>query len=300
MRRESSCAENSMYKTLATILFSVVCTLAFAQRGIDTFKLYFDLNVSALNDNMEKKIDLLVYNDKIITGSKVMIIGYADFLGTEGHNRDLSIKRAESVKSYLVANGVSASDITLCEGKGEIDRTVKEKGGFPADRRVDIVVNNKVGRKNPDKPAGLKKDPGKKKPAITNITEISKLDEGSVFLLRDVYFPPDRHTIKPESITTLERLFAVLEANPKLKISIEGHVCCIKDAPDALDIETSEAHLSVNRAREIYNYLVNKGIDPERLTYAGFGRSHPIVPVEQSDEDREKNRRVEIRITSNK
>src|ERR1700744_2352098 len=91
-------AGNSMYKTLVTILLSVVFVPAFAQRGIDTFKLYFDLNVSALNDNMEKKIDLLVYNDKIITGSKVMIIGYADFLGTEGHNKDLSIKRAESVK----------------------------------------------------------------------------------------------------------------------------------------------------------------------------------------------------------
>ena len=272
----------------------------FAQRGIDTFKLYFDLNISVLNDKMEKKIDLLVFNDKILNGSKVMIIGYADFLGSEGHNKDLSIWRAESVKNYLVQNGVNAGDITLCEGKGEVDRTVKEKGGFPTDRRVDIVVNNKADKKAIGKQLAPKKDTGKKKPVITSIGEIGKLGEGSVFLLRDVYFPPDRHTIKPESNTTLERLFAVLDANPKLKISIEGHVCCIKDAPDALDIETSEAHLSVNRAREIYNYLVNRGIDPQRLTYAGFGRSRPVVPVEQSDEDREKNRRVEIRIISNK
>ena len=280
-------------------MFSVVLTPVFGQKAIDTFKLYFDLNVSVLNDKMEKKIDLLVYNDKIISGSKVMIIGYADFLGSEGHNKDLSIWRAESVKAYLVENGVNASDITLCEGKGEIDRTSKEKGGFPADRRVDIVVNNRVKTNISGLPG---KDTGKKKPIVTaNISEISKLGAGSVILLRDVYFPSDRHTISPESDATLERLYAVLDANPKLKISIEGHVCCINpEAPDALDIETGEAHLSVNRAREIYNYLVNRGIDPQRLTYAGFGRSRPVAPAEKTDEDKERNRRVEIRIISNK
>ncbi len=274
---------------------------AFAQKGIDTFKLYFDLNVSVLNDQMEKKIDLLVYNDKIISGSKVMIIGYADFLGSEGHNKDLSIRRAESVKSYLVQNGVNASDVTLCEGKGEIDRSEKDKGGFPTDRRVDIVVNNRVRKPVPDKPGWPKKDTAKKKSAVTSVSEINKLGEGAVFLLRNVYFPTGRHTIKPESDATLERLYDVLEANPKLKISIEGHVCCIDpQAPDAVDIETGEIHLSVNRAREIYNYLVNRGIDPQRLVYAGFGRSRPVVPVENSPEDEERNRRVEIRVISNK
>ncbi len=278
-----------------------VLTPVFAQKGIDTFKLYFDLNVSVLNDQMEKKIDLLIYNDKIISGSKVMVIGYADFLGTESHNKDLSIWRAESVKNYLVQNGVNASDVTLCEGKGEVDRTQKEKGGFPTDRRVDIVVNNRVKKSIPIKPGLPKKDTGRKKPVITNIGEINKLGEGAVFLLRDVYFPTDRHTITPESNATLERLYEVLEANPKLKISIEGHVCCINPlAPDAYDIETGEAHLSVNRAREIYNYLVNRGIDPQRLSYAGFGRSRPVVPVENTDADKDRNRRVEIRIISNK
>ena len=286
-----------MYKTLLTILFSIVLTPVFGQKGVDTFKLYFDLNVPALSSEMEKKIDLLIYNDKIISGSLVMIVGYADFLGNESHNRDLSIKRAANVKEYLVQNGINPSDITLCDGKGEIDRTVKGKGGFPTDRRVDIVVNNRTRKKGT---GTTRKDSVKKKP-ITNVSELNRLDSGSVFLLRDVYFPPDRHTINPESNGTLERLFAVLNANPKLKISIEGHVCCIsRNAPDALDIETGEAHLSVNRAREIYNYLVNRGIEPQRLTYKGFGRSRPVVVMEYSQEDMERNRRVEIRIIGNK
>ena len=269
----------------------------FGQKSVDTFRLYFERDVPALSSEMEKKIDLLIYNDKIINGSLVMIVGYADFLGSESHNKDLSIKRADNVKQYLVQNGINPGDITLCEGKGQVDRTVKAKGGFPADRRVDIVVNNKVRKKTPDKP---KKDTVRKRP-VTGISEMSHMDAGSVFLLKDMYFPPDRHTIMPESNATLEKLFAVLEANPKLKISIEGHVCCInRNAPDAFDIETGEAHLSVNRAREIYNYLVNRGIDAQRLTYKGFGRSRPVVPVEYTQEDMERNRRVEIRIISNK
>jgi outer membrane protein OmpA-like peptidoglycan-associated protein len=106
--------------------------------------------------------------------------------------------------------------------------------------------------------------------------------------------------MKPESMEALEKLYSVLKNNPNLKISIEGHVCCVRDAPDALDIDTYEPHLSVNRAKAIYNYLVEKGIDPGRLTYVGYGRRRPVIEVEQSEEDAEKNRRVEIRITDNK
>ena len=289
-----------MYKTLLCILFSFILVPAFGQRATDTFKLYFDIGIATLNNGIENKIDALIYNDKIISGSKVMIVGYADFLGSEGRNKDLSMKRAENVKKYLVKYGLNPDDITLCEGKGKVERNgVKDKDGFPSDRRVDIVMNNRTRKKTPatkPKPQLLKDTIAR----VANIEEINHLKAGSVFLLKNVYFPSDRHTIMPDSYETLEKLFQVLQANPNLKISIEGHVCCIKNAPDALDIETNEPTLSVNRAKEIYNYLIGRGIDAKRLKYSGFGRSRPIVPVEITDEDREKNRRVEVRIIDNK
>jgi outer membrane protein OmpA-like peptidoglycan-associated protein len=82
-------------------------------------------------------------------------------------------------------------------------------------------------------------------------------------------------------------------------INIEGHVCCIKDVPDALDIDTYESRLSVNRAKAVYEYLVVKGIDPTRLSYVGFGKKRPIIADEKTEEDAAKNRRVEIRVTDN-
>ncbi len=288
-----------MYKILLTILISFPLFPAFAQRETDTFRLYFDLGVPRLNNVSEKKIDILIYNDKIINGSNIMIVGYADYLGTEGFNKHLSMKRAENVKEYLVKYGINANDIKLCEGKGEIERTgLNDKEGYPTDRRVDIVVNNRTKKKAPEMPkTGIKTE----KVNLANIEEMKKLKPGSIFLLKNVYFPADRHILKPESIETLEKLFIVLRDNPKIKISIEGHVCCISfDADDALDVDTYEPTLSVNRAKAIYNFLVSKGIDAGRLKYQGFGKRKPVVMYERNEEDAEKNRRVEIRIVDNK
>jgi outer membrane protein OmpA-like peptidoglycan-associated protein len=294
-----------MYKSWICILFS--CTLmcsASAQRATDTFKLYFDLNVPVLNEKMEKKIDLLIYNDKIISGSGVTIVGYADFLGSEQYNKDLSMKRAENVRDYLVKYGINQNDIKLCIGRGKVDREgMSDKSGYPIDRRVDIVMNNKTRKKVPAEKVKPEKTPRKDtivKVSITSIDEMKTLKAGSVFQLKNVYFPADRHVMKPESNVTLEQLYVVLRDHPRMKISIEGHVCCIHDAPDALDIDTHEPILSINRARAIYQYLVEKGIEAARLSYKGFGRSRPVVVNELTEEDAEKNRRVEIRVVENR
>jgi outer membrane protein OmpA-like peptidoglycan-associated protein len=246
---------------------------------------------------MENKIDLLIFNDKILSGSRIMIVGYADYLGSEGYNQGLSMKRAENVKKYLVKYGLNPKDIELCLGKGKIERSgLTSREGFPKDRRVDIVVNNGI-KKLATRPPRPAKDT---QVELTDMGDIRKLKAGTTFQLKNVYFPADRHVIKPESYKTLEKLYTVLRDNPGVKISIEGHVCCISPgAPDALDIDTQEPTLSVNRAREIYDFLINKGIDQDRLRYIGFGKRHPIIPFERNEEEAAKNRRVEVRITEN-
>lgn len=290
-----------MYKTALYISFLFASLCVNAQRATDTFKLYFDLNVPTLNQKMEKKIDLLIYNDKIINGSNLTIVGYADFLGSESYNKNLSMKRAENVRDYLVKYGISESNITLCMGKGKIDRAgMTDRAGYAIDRRVDIVVNNKAPKKKetPKYVKKIQKDTPRRV-TITSIEDMKNLKAGSVFKLDNVYFPADRHIMRTESQPALEQLYSVLRKNPKLIISIEGHVCCIRDAPDALDIDTYEPQLSVNRAKAIYRYLSSRGIDSSRLSYIGYGRRRPVIDPEMSEEDAEKNRRVEIRILRN-
>lgn len=274
-----------MHKAVLTLsLLLVLGHTARAQNENDTFKLYFDLNVATLNKAAQHTIDLLIYNDKIMPNSALTIVGYADYLGTEGYNQALSEQRAENIAGYLGQYGISKKNIKHCIGRGEVERKgLSGKEGYPTDRRVDIVVNG-TGNQH----AG----PHKVMPSM----DLSTYQSGQTFVLKKIYFFPESHRVKPESMPVLQTLYNTMIENPKLKIRIEGHVCCIIDYPDAVDMDSHDSHLSVNRAKSIYDYLVEKGISKSRLQYAGYGKSRPIVAHERTEEDADKNRRVEIRI----
>jgi len=82
-----------------------------------------------------------------------------------------------------------------------------------------------------------------------------------------------------------------LENNPEIKIGIEGHT-------DDIGTEEYNDELSVNRAKAVYTWLINKGIDANRLSFTGFGKSRPIFN-KKDEEHRALNRRVEVRINKN-
>ena len=87
-----------------------------------------------------------------------------------------------------------------------------------------------------------------------------------------------------------------MRENPSLVIEIQGHICCIGsgDGPDFDD--NNRNVLSVNRAKAVYEYLVQNGIEKSRLSYAGFGADSKLVWPENTEAARESNRRVEIKI----
>ena len=148
---------------------------------------------------------------------------------------------------------------------------------------------------------GAKKQGGNKVAINTTPSTLQKpidVPAGQTFVLEKIYFFAGRHVVKPESLAELDKLYNALAANEKLTIQIEGHVCCVRNAPDALDEDTHELALSTNRAKYIYHYLIEKGIDEKRLRYRGFGRTRPVVIRELSAEDEDRNRRVEVRVLS--
>jgi flagellar motor protein MotB len=80
---------------------------------------------------------------------------------------------------------------------------------------------------------------------------------------------------------------------------VQGHVCCAeKPNQDGLDDETGDFKLSWNRAQFVRDFLVQGGIEEERVTYRGFAMTRPLVIPETSIQDQVKNRRVEILITA--
>jgi outer membrane protein OmpA-like peptidoglycan-associated protein len=110
-------------------------------------------------------------------------------------------------------------------------------------------------------------------------------------------FVGGRHKILESSLPQLKDLLSALKNNPALKISIEGHVCCLTNDSDGLDFDTNKQNLSYARAKAIFEYLTYSGISAKRMSYKGFGHSKPIFQYpEKSEEEKTTNRRVEIRI----
>lgn len=110
----------------------------------------------------------------------------------------------------------------------------------------------------------------------------------------NIYFYTDTDSLKPESQPDLIRLLATLQDFTDVYIEIQGHM----NYPISRPATPYQKHycysLSYRRARKIYQYLVSKGIEPERLTYRGMSNYRMLFPDPQSTEQADANKRVEI------
>lgn len=128
--------------------------------------------------------------------------------------------------------------------------------------------------------------------------ELTAIEIGVNVIFEDILFYGNRAEFLPESTPSLRNLYNTLKSNPSLKIEIQGHVNC----PSSYDNCDKQAdfnnQLSLDRAKAVYDYLVEKGIDPSRLTYAGYGASRMLYPDARSEDKMKKNRRVEVVVLS--
>jgi flagellar motor protein MotB len=113
---------------------------------------------------------------------------------------------------------------------------------------------------------------------------------GSSMAMRNIFYDTDKYELKPESFPELDRLVILLEQNPALRIEIGGHT-------DDVGEEDYNMELSSKRAASVYDYLINTGISPDRLTYKGYGESEP-ESTNLTEDGRALNRRTEITILS--
>ena len=101
-----------------------------------------------------------------------------------------------------------------------------------------------------------------------------------------ITFDVGKATIKPESMGEINRIVTLMNENPDLKFSVEGHT-------DSTGNAASNQTLSEQRAQAIVDKLVELGIAKDRLTAVGKGQNNPIAD-NSTDEGRAKNRRVEF------
>jgi outer membrane protein OmpA-like peptidoglycan-associated protein len=270
-------------KNTLLILFLLLNITGYGQSN-DTFQVLFPLNDSKVNTEISGFIDNLIFKDELVLRQKLIVLGYADYLGDNKYNDALSLSRAKNVKDYLISMGFQKDDIKLCIGKGKIARTpVNGKEGYPDDRKVEIIVDHEVHMDTPKAAPAVKK------------TDLTKLKVNEVVALNNISFVGGRDSILPSSFPELQKLLNFLKENKTVKIRIEGHICCW--VADSIDTHTDN-YLSERRAVAIYHYLVKNGIDKSRMRSIGLGTLNPVVKNEKTEADYTLNRRVEIRILS--
>lgn len=107
-------------------------------------------------------------------------------------------------------------------------------------------------------------------------------------VLKNIFFETGKYDLKKESEAELENLYDLLTENPSVIIQINGHTDNVGKATDNLV-------LSNNRAKAVVNFLVKKGIAPQRLIAKGFGQTQPIAD-NNTEEGRAKNRRTAVEV----
>lgn len=251
-----------MHKYFKIILLSFFGYVSAQEKSVQT--VYFDFDKYSLYDQQIKTI--IDFTKKLDTTKieSIQIYGYCDDRGDNDYNYELSKNRVKTVQNILTSNGFNKNKIVLIEGKGrvilkkDIEENVAETRS--KNRRVDlfIVRKNSFGK-------GI----------YNSFQDNHKV--GDRVYLENILFVMGSSKLTEQSKQELDKTIMVLQKNQTLQFEIRGHVCCTPNYyTDAIDEFTHERKLSLNRARNVYRYLMSKKISPQRMTYKGYGNKFPL------------------------
>ena len=233
--------------------------------------------------------------------NNVKIYGHTDQIGSHNYNNKLSYKRANAVKDFLLENGIQANVINPIKGKGKKELVIDKMDALSRqqNRRVIITFEYTAKTMEPTPKTKVKKDTvvqkKEDKETLTKKIRDTSVKVGDNLVLKDLNFYGSRHILLRQSYQALNELLEAMQNIPTLIIKIEGHICCTIGEQDGIDADYNTQDLSVRRAEAVYNFLVSKGIAPNRMSYEGFGHKYPLTK-ERDDVEKMMNRRVEIKI----
>lgn len=129
-----------------------------------------------------------------------------------------------------------------------------------------------------------------KKPQAEKILSLDRnsIKAGQNIRIDQLFFEADTSAINTESFNVLNEVFDFLNTNLDIEVEIQGHT---NNIPPHKYCDT----LSTQRAKAVAEYLIEKGIQEERIRFKGWGKRRPIYS-NGTPEGRRKNQRVEIKI----
>lgn len=248
-----------MQRVFLVLLF--VATLSFSQEKIEVF---FDFNKDIPNVTSTEFFNIWMNENRDV--EVVKISGYCDSIDNSAYNKDLASRRIKSIIENLKGGKITINPKVVIDNNG---KDFKQSKNQAENRKVVIYFNrNKLSN------------------------SISKSNKGDLIKLRALNFYNNSDVIVPKSQPVLKELLDIMKSNTKLKIEIQGHICC--------KLPNQEDTISEARAKAVYDYLIKNKIDKGRMTYKGYGVSNPIYKIpEKNDFEADENRRVEILIIEN-
>tara|TARA_R100000935_G_scaffold44696_2_gene67628 strand:- start:52650 stop:53456 length:807 start_codon:yes stop_codon:yes gene_type:complete len=263
---------------LSTYLFFILPFFCLCQEQGGPWSLYFK-NDSYKVTTLQKQFIDSIQEHSLQRNDSIVLKGYASSPADSTYNLKLSERRANAVKKLF-----KGYTTIIANGFGELEGDEEEN------RRVDImtwpVYKEKLAFKSST--ASPTKLPEK-------INDFTQVEIGEKFELKGIHFYPGRDDIRNDSKVALEELLVFLKENSTITFRLLGHVCCGKTydpGRDGHNNRTGKNNLSEARAKRIYNYLLDNGIDKKRMSARGYAYRYPTGKGDKFD------RRVEIEIIS--
>ena len=217
---------------------------------------------------------VMLYAGSNVDSGKIQAIS-ASFRGASQFQPTLSSNTGEGI-NHLIGNGITQMPILTmtaqemkenhARGQAEISRLAEDFKTYFADKNLNDSIDVK--------------------------------QEGTYVLINfndGILFDKGRADLKDSAIQILDMIGTEILNHPGVETKVEGHT-------DADPISTAQFKdnmaLSQARAAEVWRYFINvKGMDPTTMSAEGFGEYRPVAEND-TEENKTKNRRVEIKITS--
>ncbi len=118
--------------------------------------------------------------------------------------------------------------------------------------------------------------------------EVKPIEKGRSYTINDIYFETDKYDLNDKAKLVIEEFADFMKDHPHISVEIQGHT-------DNVGNPDYNLFLSDDRARAVYNYIIELGVDKNRVSFKGYGITRPIV-TNATEEGRARNRRTEFYI----
>lgn len=192
---------------------------------------------------------------------------------------------------------LAGMDIYLVnKNTGEMKLTESSKDGifrFALDEDSDYIIRGDINQLF-SRQEGEISTKGVTEPTIFNIRfEVERGEEAYLVRLNNIHYDFDKYEIRQDAEEELSRVAAFLEQTPNVKIELRAHT-------DVRGTEKYNQILSEKRAISAKEFLINNGIDSERLATIGFGKTQLLKLCNNSnectEEEHQLNRRTEFKV----